>query len=220
VTGLFEQILLENVAYLVDDERRQRVFRALADEVGTTPEAILAVTPKKLAAVIRDGGMKPPMRAKKLITAARIANDLGGIAELSQLMRRHPKAARPKLKKFPGFGEPGVDRVLLYAHCSPGLAPDSNALRVLVRLGFAKEQKSYDLTYRTMRLALEPLLPRTYEAQVTARQVLRRHGQDVCTNTAPKCAECVLVKQCDFAARQRKPAQTSSRLKTSKRPGT
>ncbi len=39
----FEQILLENIAYLVDDDRRLAAFRALRERLGLTPQNILSV---------------------------------------------------------------------------------------------------------------------------------------------------------------------------------
>jgi len=41
----FELILLENVAYLVSDERRKGAFAALRKHAGTKPHAILAARP-------------------------------------------------------------------------------------------------------------------------------------------------------------------------------
>jgi hypothetical protein len=46
-------VLSENVAYLADDERRERAMRAFEAEVGTDPERILAATPDQLEAITR-----------------------------------------------------------------------------------------------------------------------------------------------------------------------
>src|SRR5258705_7072859 len=62
----FELILLENVAYLVDDERRWRTFQTLREKIGIAPEAILRRKVSDLAGIIAEGGMKPEMRAEKL----------------------------------------------------------------------------------------------------------------------------------------------------------
>jgi len=115
-------------------------------------------------------------------------------------MRNSPEQARKQLKKFPGMGEPGADKLLLFYRCSPGLAPDSNALRVLVRLGLAREESSYDKTYRAAKQAIAPELPEGYDALIAARELLRRHGQTVCTRTAPACGACPLAKRCAFFA--------------------
>src|SRR5215471_6494336 len=73
ITDPFEQILFENASYLVDDERRARVFAALAARIGTTPEAILKAKREELEEAVKDGGMRPLMRAQKLIDAAQTA---------------------------------------------------------------------------------------------------------------------------------------------------
>src|SRR6266545_2252746 len=61
VTDPFEMILLENVAYLVDDAKRLEMFAKLRDEIGFAK--ILTTPIEKIARVIADGGMKPLMRA-------------------------------------------------------------------------------------------------------------------------------------------------------------
>ena len=59
--------------------------------------------------------------------------------------------ARKILRSFPGIGEPGAEKVLLFSGRQALLAPDSNALRVLVRLGLVREEKSYARTYAASR---------------------------------------------------------------------
>ena len=65
VTDPFEMILWENVAYLVDDERRAQVFARLRERIGLDPEEILGTPAEVLAEIIRDGGMQPERRAEK-----------------------------------------------------------------------------------------------------------------------------------------------------------
>src|SRR2546426_12509444 len=55
---------------------------------------------------------------------------------------RSPAEARKILKRFPGIGDPGADKILLFCRGGQGLGPDSNALRVLVRLGRSEEHTS------------------------------------------------------------------------------
>ncbi len=76
-THWFDLVLLENVAYLVDDHRKLKVFEKLKREIGTAPEAILRADTATIAAVIADGGMKPMMRAEKVRTCAEIALRIG-----------------------------------------------------------------------------------------------------------------------------------------------
>src|SRR5450631_1951200 len=82
----WELILRENAAYLVDEETREEVFRSLKTLVGVSPEAILGAPPLRLVAAIRGGGMRPPMRAAKLVEAAEIASEVG-LARLRKLAK-------------------------------------------------------------------------------------------------------------------------------------
>lgn len=207
-TDPFELVILENASYLVDDGRRAEVFEALKEQIGTTPEAILAAPPAKLAGVIERGGMRPPMRAEKLHEAAKIALDMG-LDRLRARMRSAPEQARRDLKKFPGIREPGADKLLLYYRAAPSLAPDSNALRVLTRLGFAEEGASYDRTYRAVKQAIAAQLPEGYDALIAAHQLLRTHGQETCKRTAPSCTACPLARGCAYFAASG--AQTAGR---------
>src|SRR5207247_10889896 len=58
-SGPFELIVWENVAYLVDDERRAQVFRALKQRVGSTPQAVLRAPKTLVLQLIGPGGMPP-----------------------------------------------------------------------------------------------------------------------------------------------------------------
>jgi len=197
-TDPFELILLENAAYLVDDARRAEVFSALKKQVGATPEAILAAPFEKLVAAIRRGGMRPEDRAVKLCEAASLAKEVG-VPALRQLMKAAPKDARKILKRFPGIGDPGADKLLLIAGSLATLAPESNGLRVLTRLGYASESKSYAQTYRAVAEAVAPGLPDDPEWLLEAHLLLRRHGQELCKRNEPRCDVCPLSKSCAFS---------------------
>src|SRR6185436_11692982 len=109
-------ILRENVAYLVDDGRREQTFRALREKVGTTPEVILGARPGVIEKVIEGGGMQPERRAEKLRQCARLAQS-AGLDALAAAARGEPdeRRARALLKRFPGIGEPGADKLRLLA---------------------------------------------------------------------------------------------------------
>jgi endonuclease III len=197
VTDPFEQIVLENAAYLVDDERRAQTFDALAERIGATPDAILGARHAQLVDAIRDGGMRPPMRAAKLIAAAKIAKSLD--APLAELVAGPLAGAKRALKKFPGVGEPGAEKIALFAGAHAVLGLESNGLRVLVRLGFAPEDKSYDRTWRAVRDAVAAELPSDVRRVQRAHQLLRRHGQELCRRTRPLCSDCPLATRCPSA---------------------
>jgi endonuclease III len=194
----WELILRENASYLVDDETREEVFQSLKKRVGLTPEKILGAPFDRLVEAIREGGMRPAMRAEKLLEAAGIALEFG-LARLRALAKEGGAEARRVLKRFPGIGEPGADMLLLAAGSAVTLAPDSNALRVLSRLGYAREDASYAKSYRAAAEAVAPELPSDPAWLVSAHQLLRRHGRETCRRSAPRCDICPLVKSCAFA---------------------
>ena len=195
----WEWIVRENVAYLADDEGREEAFRTLERTVGTRPEDLLAARPAALTAVAPGHGILPAQAATTLKQAARVALEEGEEG-LAGLLRRPVPDAMRTLERFPGIGEPGAERILLFARRHPVLALDSNGLRVLLRLGYGTEQKSYAATYRSVRAAVEPEAPRRYPWLVAAHLLLRRHGRETCKNSRPRCTACVLVADCPFAA--------------------
>ncbi len=197
----WELVLHENAAYLVDDATRGEVFRSLKSRVGLSPESILGAPYERLVEAIRTGGMRPPERANKLLEAAEIAREVG-LPELRRLARQGGPAARRTLKRFPGIGDPGAGKLLLAAGGAVTLAPESNGLRVLVRLGFAQEDKSYAKTYRSAAEAARPELPDDNGWLVAGHQLLKTHGQELCTRTTPACDACPLAKGCAFPARR------------------
>ena len=199
-------ILRENAAYLVDDGRREQTFRALREKVGTTPEAILAARPGVLEQVIEGGGMQPDRRAEKLRQCARLAQ-AAGLDALAAAARGEPdeRKARALLKRFPGIGEPGADRLRLLAGSARTLALESNGLRVVVRLGLAPERASYAAMYRDAHRALLPQLPELPRGAgwlLAAHELLRRHGQQTCKRSRPRCGACALGDVCPSAEHQ------------------
>jgi endonuclease III len=194
----WELIVRENASYLVDDTTREEVFSSLKAHIGVSPEAILGAPNERLVEAIRKGGMRPSARADKLVEAAEHALETG-LAELRKLVKGGSPAARKVLKRFPGIGEPGADRLLLAAGSAVTLAPDSNGLRVLVRLGYAVEDADYAKTYRAAAEAVAPELPDDTAWLVAAHQLLKRHGQETCRRSEPRCEVCPLAKGCNFA---------------------
>jgi len=139
--------------------------------------------------------MKPLHRAEKLRACARIAQEIG-VEQLRRVVSSDPAAARKLLKRFPGIGDPGADRILLLARSQASLAPESNALRVLLRLGFGEESKDYARSYRSVIASLAPELPTDFDWMIEAHQLLRRHGQEVCRRSNPRCELCPLTSGC------------------------
>ena len=191
-----EMILWENVAYLADDERRLKAFRLLEREVGLEPAAILAAPRDTLLEIAR-AGIAPENSVEKLRRVARIAiEEFGGT--LDAVPRLPLEKAREALKMFPGIGDPGAGKILLFtrAHASPAL--ESNGLRVLLRLGFGRAEKSYAASYRSVLQALDGQHGRGCDGLIRAHLVLRRHGQQLCRRNAPLCDRCPVALECRY----------------------
>src|SRR5712691_11398313 len=140
VTDPLEQVLWENVAYLANDQRRAQAWKRFKREVGTKPPQILAAPREKLMGIAR-AGITPSNSAEKLRETAAIALDLFG-GNLKPVLKLPLQEAKKALRKFPSIGEPGAEKILLFAGSHPVLALDSNGLRVLLRLGFGKEDRN------------------------------------------------------------------------------
>ena len=197
LTDPFELILYENVAYLADDARREEAFQLLKKRVGLSPEKILAA-PRAVLHEIANKGIVSARTVEKLRAIAMIAlEEFGG--NLSEIVRGSPTDAKKALKKFPSIGDPGAEKVLLFSGSLPVLALDSNALRVLLRLGFGKEDKSYARQYRSAQEAVDSQLKRDCAWLIEAYQLLRRHGQELCRRSRPRCEVCPLRPDCAYA---------------------
>ena len=178
-TDGWELVLAENVAYLVDDDRRREAMQRLRRDVGVEPDQILAAPDDVLLHVVT--GMQPTARAVRLRRCAELA--IGGASWTS----------------FPGIGKPGAERIELFTGARAVLALDSNALRVLVRLGYADSDAAYAATYRQAQSRAVAELDETVPAFQRAHQLLRRHGRTVCRRSAPACPRCPLADRCPSA---------------------
>ena len=192
----FELILWENVAYLAPPARRRGAFELLKRDVGTSPKAILSAGRPALEEVTSRGILEATFAAK-LRECARIALDEFA-GDLGAVVRLPVDRATRALRSFPGIGQPGAEKILLFSGRHALLAPDSNALRVLVRLGLVREGTSYARTYAAARQVGQDLSADRRLA-LEAHQLLQRHGQTLCKGKAPRCAACPLAPRCAHA---------------------
>jgi endonuclease III len=198
VTGPFQMIVWENIAYLANDARRADAFDELRKTVGLRPADIRKASHKALLSVT-SRGIVPESSVEKLRRIAEIAEESFG-GDLTSVLKKPVATAKKDLRKFPSIGESAAEKILLFNHRLSTLALDSNGLRVLVRLGFAPEKKSYSATYKGVQQALMSELPHDCGELVRAHQLLRQHGQESCKRSTPSCARCPLRAQCDFFA--------------------
>ena len=196
-TDPFELILLENVAYLVSDERREEAFKLLRKHAGTKLHEILSASDESILKATKLGGMHPEQRVNRLREIALIAmNEFDG--DLSQALKLPLPKAKQALRKFSSIGEPSAEKILLFTRSYPVLGLDSNGLRVLVRVGFGKEKKNYTATYRAVKETIQSQLKADYEWLISAHILLRQHGKELCKTNAPLCEKCPVRKSCAY----------------------
>jgi endonuclease-3 len=199
LSGPWEMVLWENAAYLADDDRRRDAFLALKRRIGTDPGRILAASDEALLEVTRHGILAEQF-AQKLRTCAQIAlEEFDG--DLRPILKLPFAQAKKALQRFPGIGEPGAEKILLFSRAFPVLALESNGLRVLLRLGFGEEKKSYATTYRLVQKAAAADLDKDYTWLMQAHLLLRQHGQELCKRSQPACEQCPLAPDCEFHQR-------------------
>jgi endonuclease III len=196
LNGPWEMILWENVAYLADDKQRQSAFLMLKNRIATEPTRILAASNKSLLEVARHGIMAEQFVNKLRNCAQILLEEYDG--DMRPVLALPLPNAKKALQKFPGIGEPGAENILLFTKTHPLLALDSNGLRVLLRLGFGEEKKSYATTYRLVKTAAEPELDKDCSRLIQAHLLLRRHGQELCRRSAPLCDKCPLSPDCEY----------------------
>ena len=196
----FELILLENVAYLVSDERREKAFATLRKHAGTKPHEILAASPDDILQATKLGGMHPEKRVNRLREIALIAmNEFDG--DFKRVLKMPLAKAKQALRKFPSIGEPSAEKILLFTRSYPVLGLDSNGLRVLLRLGFGEEKKNYTSTYQSAQEAIRDQLQGDFDWLIDAHILLRQHGKELCKTNKPLCEECPLRKRCAYFKR-------------------
>ncbi len=187
----FHLILFEQVAYLATEDVRIATYRDLKKRTGLKPDRILAMPLKELETVTRAGGsIAWKERAQRIRASSAMASTLKGLDAV-------PLAeARKRLRKFAMIGAPGADRILLQCGLFPVFALESNGLRVMLRLGAAREGRDYAATYRSVMKAMTSFLPADIDTLALGEQLLRSHGIGICTRNAPRCGTCSLLPYC------------------------
>lgn len=192
----FHLILWEQVGYLATDATRRAAYDTLKQRVGLRPADILKAPLPRLRAVARLGGsIAAGERAARMRRSAELVRKRWD-GDLRRVLRLPLTQARRALAAFPMIGEPGADRILATSGQARLVPLDSNALRVVQRLGLAPTGKDYRHSYQAAQKALRRSVPRTRPQRIAAYALLRRHGQELCRNRAPHCPKCPLLPIC------------------------
>lgn len=194
----FQLVLWDNIGALIPDERRAALFAEFGHKVGYEPGAILAADPALLLSIAERGGMRPLVRVERWQESAAIVLERGG--DLAATLRALPVAkARALLKRFPVIGDPGADKILLFAGIDARPSLDPNGLRSLVRLGFFPQQASYAASYKAGVTLLSTAGKPDREWLMAAYLRLRAHGKTLCRRGTPLCHACPFDPVCAHA---------------------
>jgi len=186
--------------YPASDSACSKGWTSLCDSVGTEPAQILATSSNKLASALKPGGLVPELRGVRLLElAARVQNEFGG--DLRGGLTGPIARARKVLKSFPGIGDPGADRILLFAGLVPAAAVPSNAVHVLVRILGGSESLNYTQAYKQAQEAISEEVEGTFDARTRAYMLFKQHGQEICKRTRPRCEGCPVNVACAYARR-------------------
>jgi endonuclease-3 len=195
----YEFIVWWNCGYPPSDRACAKGWDKLQSEVGTAPRCLLEATSRKIALALRAGGLVPELRASRLKEIAKqVTEEFGG--DLRTALTVSLSEARKILKTFPGIADPGADRIMLFAGIKPIAAVPSNCTQVLIRFRYGQEGETYSENYRQGQQGISAEVPETFEARSRAYLLLKRHGQEICKRSSPKCEKCNASSTCAFFA--------------------
>ncbi len=106
--------------------------------------------------------------------------------------------ARKILKAFPGIADAGADRILLFSGIAPIPAVPSNCTHVMDRVLKGWESTNYAGSYREGQKVIATGVQETFDARTRAYLLLKRHGQEICKRTNPRCESCPGSSNCAF----------------------
>jgi len=199
--GPFELVMWENCCYLLPDSRRAEVFEGLKQQVGMEASKILATNREILLSLAKRGGMRPETRVFRWLEIARITVEQFD-GDLDAAIHNLPQAqALRALRQFPNIGGPGAEKILLFCGAGQGLPLEWNGCRVLLRLGFGRENpRNYGAQYKSIQEAIADQLPKTAGTRAQAHLLLKQHGKTLCKDRGPDCGGCPVVEMCGYGA--------------------
>lgn len=169
-----------------DEDAAYQELRELGDW-----DAIIAAPTEAVAHAIRRSNY-PESKAPRIQETLRLIRDAPGGYNLDFLQELPIKDALKWLTDLPGVGVKTASLVLLFNYARPVFPVDTHVHRITTRIG-AIPKMGEQAAHRALLKVLPPDPPFLYEIHVN----LLRHGQQVCSWTAPKCGVCVLRERCD-----------------------
>ncbi|MDJ0894028.1 MAG: endonuclease III [Alphaproteobacteria bacterium] len=148
--------------------------------VADTPNAVLALQPAHLRALIRDAGLYNN-KARSIQAMCR---------DLQLRFAGEVPSTRRELMSLPGVGRKSADIMLRFVFGEPAVAVDTHVHRVCNRTGLARGK-----TEAQTAVSLEPRVPDGY--RFGAHMWLLEHGKRICKARKPACGQCLLADMCE-----------------------
>ena len=154
-------------------------------------EAIDSQSEEALAGIIRPSGYFNA-KARKLKAFARHLQ-VNHAGSLDQMLSQETGILRAELLSIHGIGPETADDIVLYAAGKPSFVIDSYTLRIVRRLGIARDEqtKSYD----SCQALFHDNLPADAQLFNEYHALLDRHAKEACAK-APRCHRCCLRDLC------------------------
>lgn len=189
VDTLVETILSQNTT----DKNSHKAFQALKRAYPVW-EDVMDAPPKKVADIIRSGGLAD-MKAQRIIDALNFIHECRGELNLEFLRQTSPTEADSWLAQMKGVGPKTRGIILLFALKMPAFPVDTHIHRVSRRIGLIGPK----VTREGAQKELARLVPETefYNFHIN----IIEHGRAVCQARNPKCNACEIKRLCDYFAR-------------------
>ena len=175
---------------------RAAVLLGLRQQVGLDPYKIQGANRDVLLALAKMGGMRPETRVFRWLEIARITIDQFG-GDLSSILTKPYAEAKRALKQFPNIGDPGADKILLFAGIAPQPCLDSNGLRALVRLDVANllstDRGSSERNLRSVLRSQPSRLPESSDS-FTGSSASSASGASALRESASPSRACALLR--------------------------
>ena len=177
--------------------RRDAAFGALRKIPALTSDAIARVPQAKLEAGVALAGALKDERIRALRAGADLFRRTPSIVE--DLERGGLRAFRAA-RRIPHLGRASSLRLILFSGAAPVLPLDEHALRVALRLGYAKAARERPPA-RLLSVVRQELLRESGREPDRLRslaQYFTHHGLSTCTETSPHCRVCPLAFDCEW----------------------
>jgi endonuclease-3 related protein len=168
----------------------EKAISNLKDKKLLSSEGIRKIDAQELALHIRSAGYYNAKAKKLKEFMEHIYANHGGSLEL--MFKSDGRTLRTELLSIWGIGPETADSIVLYAAEKPEFVVDAYTKRIFSRLGYVKE----DISYEGLKEFSEQNLPRKVKIYNEFHALLVRLGKEHCKKTKPLCSGCPLEKRC------------------------